>query len=545
MIRRIILVGVILVLGIFHFGKQELYANEIVFKDGITIRGEWFYLDGERFVINAIGYAGWRPGQWPGADAIHLDFVAADFQRIKEAGFNTIRTWEALNPRELELARKFGLKVIQGIWLDPSHDFSDEQFKRYSLDKIQKIVQWSKRFDVLMYLVFTEPRQEAVMYAGEEAAISFFRLVKKTIQDIDYRPVSMDSWIPLGFLDHELWDVVTFNVFMFTPETINKTIGFKNYIAWIKQNHARRKPLFVGETGGFSVSRKRLNDIGFGGNTPKEQSLKNIESLKLAMEGGANGVCLVSFLDTWHYPSDPERHDDHPWEWDGLVEFKSRNDSIGTPRHTYYDLKALNANNQDWLGEFEHKGYFSDIHLSIASNAQEFSTDDALVLTIEVKGDGVPIQGKRVAIGFFDPIDWREELRYTYTDQEGKAYYSYPLKGFKHSFYLIVSAGVELKEEKSGNIKFFRINHLQNIFQKEESKLYVYYDKDFPGNHFYPSGWVGDYKDLVLNDNFDKGCHSGKTCLEVTYSAKQERGLGWAGIYWQDNVNNWTTAVPS
>ena len=77
MIRRIILVGVILVLGIFHFGKQELYANEIVFKDGITIRGEWFYLDGERFVINAIGYAGWRPGQWPGADAIHLDFVVS------------------------------------------------------------------------------------------------------------------------------------------------------------------------------------------------------------------------------------------------------------------------------------------------------------------------------------------------------------------------------------------------------------------------------------------------------------------------------------
>lgn len=540
MINRIILVSAIFILYIFDCDKQKFYADEISFNNGITIRGEEIYFNGKPFLINAVGYAGWRPGQWPGTDVVPLDLVAADFQRIKDAGFNTIRTWEALSPQELELAMKFGLKVIQGIWLDPSHDFSDEQVKRYSLDKMQRIVQWSKRFDnVLMYLVFTEPRQEAVMYAGEEATISFLRLVKKTIQDIDYKPVSMDSWIPLGFLDHELWDIVTFNVFMFTPETINKTIGFKNYVAWIKQNHARHKPLFIGETGGFSVSRKRLNDIGFGGNTSNAQSLKNIESLKLAIEGGASGVCLVSFLDTWHYPSDPERHDDHPWEWNGLIEFKSRNDSIGTPRQTYYDFKASHANDQDWLGEFGYKRYFSNIHLNIVSNAQEFSTDDVLVLTIEVDKGGVPIQRKKVAIGFFDPIDWHEELRYAYTDQKGKAYCSYPLKGFKHSFYLIISAGVELKGEKSGDIKFFRINHRQNSFQKKESKFYVYYDKDFPGNHFYPSGWVGDYEDLVFNDNINKGCHSGKTCIEVAYSAEQSHGGGWAGIYWQDNVNNW------
>ncbi|OQX53680.1 MAG: hypothetical protein B5M48_02805 [Candidatus Omnitrophica bacterium 4484_213] len=194
-----------------------------------------------------------------------------------------------------------------------------------------------------MYLVMTEPSQEVVLSAGEDKTLEFFRKAKQVIQSIDNKPVSMDSWIPLGFLYHSFWDVITFNVFMFTPESINRTIGFENYVRWVKKNLAKDKPLFIGETGGFSVSKKKLNDLGFGGNSEEEQSKGNIESIQKTIAAGAVGVCTVSWIDTWHCPSNPNIHNNYPWEWNGILAIKDDTDLKGPPRKVYYDLRSLIA----------------------------------------------------------------------------------------------------------------------------------------------------------------------------------------------------------
>lgn len=68
--------------------------------------------------------------------------------------------------------------------------------------------------------------------------------------------------------------------------------------------------------------------------------------------------------------------------------------------------------------------------------------------------------------------------------------------------------------------------------------FYVYKDRG-PGNHYIPSGWMGDYGDLKINANWTGNPHSGATCLKITYSAKGAQGAGWAGIYWQQPANNW------
>src|SRR5262249_41545833 len=144
--------------------------------------------------------------------------IEMDFKRIKAAHFNTLRTWDALEPSELELAKKYNLMVIQGIWLDPHQDFSDIHNQDSAVAQVQTIAQQSKDFDnILGYLVMTEPTLEAVTNAGEEETLRFFRRLKRTIQAEDPRPVSMDSWLPLAFMDHSLWDFVTFNTFAFAP----------------------------------------------------------------------------------------------------------------------------------------------------------------------------------------------------------------------------------------------------------------------------------------------------------------------------------------
>jgi len=219
-----------------------------------------------------------------------------DFRRIKAAHFNTIRTWDALAPEELALAKKYGLMVIQGIWLDPRQNFADPHNQDSCVSQVETIAQQSKDYDnVLGYLVMTEPTPEAVEAAGEEETLRFFRRLKRTIQAIDPRPVSMDSWLPLAFLDHSLWDFVTFNTFAFVPRSINFSLGYPGYNRWLADHFAGERPFLVGETGGYAVSQASFSAYGgFGGLTEYDQSLKDLESLRGTIEGHAAGAVLVS-----------------------------------------------------------------------------------------------------------------------------------------------------------------------------------------------------------------------------------------------------------
>ncbi|MDI6758642.1 MAG: hypothetical protein QMD94_03090 [Candidatus Omnitrophota bacterium] len=67
----------------------------------------------------------------------------------------------------------------------------------------------------------------------------------------------------------------------------------------------------------------------------------------------------------------------------------------------------------------------------------------------------------------------------------------------------------------------------------------VYADRNSRQNHYVPSGWMGDYGDVKMNDQFADSPYSGSTCIEFIYSAKRSQDKGWAGVYWQNPANNW------
>lgn len=67
----------------------------------------------------------------------------------------------------------------------------------------------------------------------------------------------------------------------------------------------------------------------------------------------------------------------------------------------------------------------------------------------------------------------------------------------------------------------------------------VYTDAKSPDNHFIPSGWMGDYGDLSMDDKYMGEPRAGSTCIKFVYTAKKTQGQGWAGIYWQNPANNW------
>jgi len=70
--------------------------------------------------------------------------------------------------------------------------------------------------------------------------------------------------------------------------------------------------------------------------------------------------------------------------------------------------------------------------------------------------------------------------------------------------------------------------------------FYIYREFHSRENHFAPSGWMGDYGDVRLDDHWlPKGTTQGKTVIRIAYSGQAKQGNGWAGIYWQNPPNNW------
>ncbi len=67
----------------------------------------------------------------------------------------------------------------------------------------------------------------------------------------------------------------------------------------------------------------------------------------------------------------------------------------------------------------------------------------------------------------------------------------------------------------------------------------VYADRNSRENHYAPSGWMGDYGDVKMNDQSTEDPHSGSTCIEFEYTAKRSQGKEWVGVYWQNPANNW------
>jgi len=67
----------------------------------------------------------------------------------------------------------------------------------------------------------------------------------------------------------------------------------------------------------------------------------------------------------------------------------------------------------------------------------------------------------------------------------------------------------------------------------------VYTDKNARGNHFSPSGWMGDYSDITFTDAWKENPYSGISCIMVEYKSNSSQGARWAGMYWQNPPNNW------
>jgi len=83
----------------------------------------------------------------------------------------------------------------------------------------------------------------------------------------------------------------------------------------------------------------------------------------------------------------------------------------------------------------------------------------------------------------------------------------------------------------------------------ESNVFIVYSDYNNPGNHFAPTGFMGDIGDILVDQEDTSDPYEGKTAIKINYLAEGSgpnecegmRPCTWSGVYWQEPPNNWGT----
>lgn len=316
--------------------------------DVLLARGT-LYHNGEPFWLKGIGYSPYRPGMAP--NRLHPgdpDILREDMRRIREAGFNTLRTWDEMPDYFYELAAEEGLQVLSGATV-PLGDFSDPAVREVAAETARvKIGRLRKHPNVLGYLLMNEPEPALFEEVDAEDVQSFFAAVLDAAHQADpFRPASVTPWIIMSFVDFSSWDMLCFNIYNYFPSAVSTNLGYANFIDFTRRTRASDRPFIVTEFG-YPVNPTGEGGFAYGGNTEEEQARGIVDILDWIVAGGAQGCCVFEWNDEWwkpnDHPDDPKTHDDDPEEYFGLIAFENAEDTIGTPRPAYYAVRDYYRN---------------------------------------------------------------------------------------------------------------------------------------------------------------------------------------------------------
>ena len=312
----------------------------------IEIQDGWYYLDGHKFFVNAIGYEpGARPGEHPYQQRVsNLPEIRQDLANIKAAGFNGIRTWSEMSEDELKLVQASGLKVVFGIWIKPDEDFSDPKVVAHDLEWTRRVLAYSKKYDcVITYLIMNEPMPAHIRKTGAQATLDLWIQLRDLIhREHPGVPVAISENTAIsGWLNLNIFDVYAHNTYDYTTEGSNFTHGYANTNRFVAELNGGAKPVLVTEFG-RSVSRQGAGAGQYGGNTLDTQAQAMTRAYRDLLDAGAAGVCPFIYSDGWWKGGEPAVHNDTAEEWFGFRGYRNLRDQTGYARPAWHALAEYN-----------------------------------------------------------------------------------------------------------------------------------------------------------------------------------------------------------
>jgi hypothetical protein len=332
--------NLVLLFVLFLFVNITGYSQS---KTKIELKDNWYTLNGEKFFIKAIGYEiGARPGQSPYEDAKkdELDLMKFDLKKIKEGGYNTIRTWSQYSEAQLKLVQASGLKLIMGLEVHPDADYGDPDFIKKTETELKKVLAYAKKYDcIITYLVINEPKTDHIHSVTGKAFVDLMQdLIDLIHKEHPGIPVTLSANAMISdYMDESIFDVYAYNCYDH-QEGQTATMGFKDYIKGLNELNGLDKPFITTEFG-YSVSPEGGNGL-YGSNTLQQQSDGLISNYRDLIDAGAVGMCPFYYADGWWKGGDENIHNvNQPEEWFGFWAYSDVNDEYGSPRPVWFAMR--------------------------------------------------------------------------------------------------------------------------------------------------------------------------------------------------------------
>ncbi|MFH2032150.1 MAG: T9SS type A sorting domain-containing protein [Bacteroidota bacterium] len=322
-----------------------LYSSSLYLAQDLEIIDDWYYISGKKFFVKGIGYeTHTRPGQVPWIYEFDADLITYDLDRIKNAGYNTIRTWGALSDEELQLVEFSGLKILFGIWIDPHGDFGNEEFKNSALNHVKNVLNYSNKYNsIIGYIIMNEPQVNHIYDAGAQELFDLWQSIINYIHEKHPGiPVSFSNTMIGDYIGMDIFDFAAYNAYIYNPVTISKSNGYAGFLSYLKTKRSSRMPFIISEFG-LSVSPGSSGtEYGYGSNTLEQQKTGDLLMYRGLIDAGAQGGCIFQYHDGWWKGGNEFVHDPVAEEWFGLIEFSGQSDKIGLPRPVWSAFDEYN-----------------------------------------------------------------------------------------------------------------------------------------------------------------------------------------------------------
>ncbi|MFA5339521.1 MAG: glycoside hydrolase family 2 TIM barrel-domain containing protein [Candidatus Omnitrophota bacterium] len=304
-------------------GGPEVLIPRRIPERGVVIKDNRVYADGSLFFIKGVAYGISAPGLPPGVDGcfskIPLSVFENDFRMMKEAGINTIRTYEPLPDALLDLAEKYDLKIIEQViypsaYTDYASDVELKALKRMALDVVKKhrnrrcILMWSIWNDAPF--CYDEPGNPVPRY-GFDKVNNFMKEIYLAVKAADKsRPVTAANILKVkGFdLGFDFLDVIGCNAYI-GGHGFNWR-GKENALDVVKEMKAiskkYNKPIFITETGYSTFVKKETQD-------------KALKTQMEAIGSDLAGIVIFEWTDEWWKGGNPSVQDPNIEEYWGIL----------------------------------------------------------------------------------------------------------------------------------------------------------------------------------------------------------------------------------
>ncbi len=249
-----------------------------------VVRGKFLYANGRKLYVRGTTYGTFALDD-AGDERFDSAVVERDFALMAANGINAVRIYTVPPRWLLDVAYRFGLRVMVGLPWEQHVAFLDEpdRCRRIEASVREKVKRCANHPALLCYAVGNEIPSGVVRWLGRERVERFIERLYRAVKSED--PTALVTYVNFPtteYLELPFLDFLSFNVYLESEESL------RAYLARL-QNLAGDRPLLMAEIG---LDSRR--------NGEEKQAQVLDWQLRTIFASGCAGAFVYAWTDEWH-----------------------------------------------------------------------------------------------------------------------------------------------------------------------------------------------------------------------------------------------------